>query len=220
MANEKEDTIIRDECVDILSDVPSEFEDCEELEDITSSEKENEATSSDESEIYRRRIRRTLPLPSDTEESDEDNSREWSDFDLPRNNNNAFEGSSGPNVLPKDANNIEDVVELFIGNDLFEFISTETNRYYDQNFTRRKPDKKSAKFFNVTAVELKKWLLIILMGIVKKPKIDDYWSTNPLLETPIFGCPAIDFVKYYRFYISQIIVTYLTMPTDCSKYKV
>ena len=76
MANEKEDTIIRDECVDILSDVPSEFEDCEELEDITSSEKENEATSSDESEIYRRRIRRTLPLPSDTEESDEDNSRE------------------------------------------------------------------------------------------------------------------------------------------------
>ncbi|XP_047365376.1 piggyBac transposable element-derived protein 4-like [Vespa velutina] len=144
MANEKEDTIIRDECVDILSDVPSEFQDCEELEDITSSEKENEAISSDESKIGRQRIRQTLPLPSDTEELDEDNSRQWSDFDLPR-NNNAFEGFSGPNVLPKDTNNIEDVMELFIGNDLFEFISTETNR------------------------------------------IEDYWSTNPLLETRIFG---------------------------------
>lgn len=75
MANEKEDTIIRDECVDIFSNVPSEFEDCEELGDIMSSEKKNEATFSDESEIYKRRIRRTLPLPSDTGESDEDNSR-------------------------------------------------------------------------------------------------------------------------------------------------
>ncbi|XP_048514356.1 piggyBac transposable element-derived protein 4-like [Athalia rosae] len=187
MASEKEDTVIRDECVDILSDVPSEFEDFKEVEDIASSEKENEATSSDESEICRRKIRQPMPLPSDTEESDEDNGIDWSDLDLPRNNND-FEGSFGPNILSRDATNIEDVVELFIGNDLFEFICTETNRYYDQNSTKRKPDKESRKFFNVTPVELKKWFgLVILMGIIKKPKIDDYWSTNPLLETPIFG---------------------------------
>ncbi|KAI4474912.1 hypothetical protein M0802_015379 [Mischocyttarus mexicanus] len=62
-------------------------------------------------------------------ESDKDNSSEWSDFDLPR-NNNAFKGSSSPNVLLRDANNNEDVVELFIGNDLFEFnrISEINNR--------------------------------------------------------------------------------------------
>ncbi|XP_047369102.1 piggyBac transposable element-derived protein 4-like, partial [Vespa velutina] len=110
MANEKEDTIIHDECVDILSDVPSEFQDCGELEDITSSEKENEAISSDESEICRQKIRRTLPLSSDIEESDEDNR------------------FSGPNVLPRDTNNIEDVVELFIGNDLK--ISTNADRLF------------------------------------------------------------------------------------------
>ncbi|OAD57516.1 hypothetical protein WN48_01925 [Eufriesea mexicana] len=53
--------------------------------------------------------------------------------------------------------------------------STETNRYYDQNSTRRKLDKKSAKFFDVTVDELKKWFgLIILMGIIKKPRMDDY----------------------------------------------
>lgn len=126
MANEREDTIIRDECADSLSDVPLEFLDCEEMGDITSSEKQSKVESSDDSEIRRRRIQRTLPLPSDTEESDEDISGDWSDFDLPR-NNNEFEGSPGPNVFPRDIKNVEDVVELFIGHDLFEFISTETN---------------------------------------------------------------------------------------------
>lgn len=125
------------------------------------------ATSLDESEIYRRRIRPPIPLPSDNEESDEDNGREWSDLNLPWNNND-FEGSFGPNILPRHANHIEDVVGLFIGNDLFELINTETNRYYNQNSTKRKPNKKSGKFFHVTAVELKKWFgLIILMGIIK-----------------------------------------------------
>ncbi|XP_043514178.1 uncharacterized protein LOC122530876, partial [Frieseomelitta varia] len=132
--------------------------------------KQSEAESSDDSEIRRRRIRRTLPLPSDTEESDEDNSGEWSDFDLPR-NNNEFEGSPGPNVFLRDTQNVENVVELFIGNNLFEFISTETKSYYNQNSNRRKPDRKSAKFFDVTAVELRKWFgLVILMGIIKRTK--------------------------------------------------
>ncbi|XP_046835606.1 uncharacterized protein LOC124431580 [Vespa crabro] len=170
MANEKEDTIIRDECVDILSDVPSEFQDCEELEDITSSEKENEAISSDESEICRQRIRRTLLLPNDTEESDEDNNRQWSDFYLPR-NNNAFKGSSGPN-----------------GTTCLNLLVPKRTGTTIKIPPGESPIKKSAKFFNVTAVELKKWFgLIILMEIVKKPRIEDYWSTNPLLETPIFG---------------------------------
>lgn len=184
MADEREDTVIHDECVDNLSDVPIEFGDCEE--DIASSENQSEAESSDDSEIGTRRIRRTLRLPTDSDESDEDDSITWSDFDLPR-TNNEFEGSPGPNVFPRDTQNVEDVMELFIGNDLFEFISNETNRYYNQNFNRRKLDKKSAKFVDVTAAELRKWFgLTILMGIVKKARMDDYWSTNPLLETPIF----------------------------------
>ncbi|KAL6418457.1 hypothetical protein ACFW04_012075 [Cataglyphis niger] len=155
MAGEKEDTVIRDECVDILSDVPSEFEDFKEVEDIASSEKENETTSSDESEIYRRKIRQPIPLPSDTEESDEDNGIDWSDLDLSRNNND-FEGFFGPNILSRDATNIEDVVELFIENDLFEFICTETNRYYDQNSTKRKPDKKKWKILQCYGSRIKK----------------------------------------------------------------
>nr|XP_012148632.1 PREDICTED: piggyBac transposable element-derived protein 4-like [Megachile rotundata] len=92
-----------------------------------------------------------------------------------------------PNIFPKDTKNIEDIVELYIGNDLFEYISSETNKYYSQNCNRRKVDKKNPKFVDLTAPELRKWFgLTILMGIVKKARIDDYWSTNPLIDTPIF----------------------------------
>lgn len=56
MATEIEDMIICKERVDSLTDVPYEFEDCEELGGITSSEKGSEATISDESEINRRKL--------------------------------------------------------------------------------------------------------------------------------------------------------------------
>lgn len=72
MAGEREYTVIRDEWADSFFDVSLEFKDCEEIEDIISSEKQSEAEPWDNSEIPRRRIWRTLPLPSDTEESDED----------------------------------------------------------------------------------------------------------------------------------------------------
>ncbi|KAL2735738.1 piggyBac transposable element-derived protein 4-like isoform X2 [Vespula squamosa] len=40
---------------------------------------------------------------------------------------------------------------------------------------------------SVTTCELKKWfVLAILMGLIKKPRMNDYWSTNVSLETSIF----------------------------------
>nr|XP_022903201.1 piggyBac transposable element-derived protein 4-like [Onthophagus taurus] len=174
MADERKDTIIKDECADDLSDVPSDIADYEE--DIAYPKNESEAEFSDDD----------VQLATDSDESDEDHSTPWSDFDLPR-TNNEFEGSFGPNLFPEDTQSIEDIVKLFIGNDLFEYISSETNKYHNQNCKKRKLNKKSAKFVDVTAAELKKWFgLTILMGIVKKTRMDDYWSTNPLIETPIF----------------------------------
>ncbi|KAI4478589.1 hypothetical protein M0804_011912 [Polistes exclamans] len=162
---------VTDECADEFSDNPIDCADSE---------------SSDNSTIFIRKQLRTQRLITDLDESDEEDYVLWSDFDV-RRTNNEFEGSPGPNVFPEDIKSVKDIVELFIGNDLFESISNETNKYYIQNCDRRKVDKKNVKFVNVTAVELKKWFgLVILMGIVKKAKIDDYWSTNPLLETPIF----------------------------------
>jgi hypothetical protein len=58
MADEREDTVIEDECVDNLSDVPIEFDDREEVEDIASVEVQNEAESLDNSErIFRKFFR-------------------------------------------------------------------------------------------------------------------------------------------------------------------
>lgn len=42
VTNEGEDTLIRDECSDSLYHFSVELEDCEEIEDITSSEKQSE----------------------------------------------------------------------------------------------------------------------------------------------------------------------------------
>lgn len=187
MASKSEDTVIDDEFADSSSDVSVEFDVGKRTEEIKSSKEQSESESSDDCKAHTRRIRRLLSLPSDPEESDEDCSLESSDVDLPNTSNDEFEGSPSPNVFPKDIQNVENAVELFIGDDFFELICTETNRYYNQNASKRKPNKKTAKFEELTVVELKKWFgLCTLMGIVKKTKIDDYWLTNPLLETPIF----------------------------------
>ncbi|KAG7197572.1 hypothetical protein KM043_001326 [Ampulex compressa] len=73
MTDEGEDTFIKAECIDDLSDVPNEFDDSEEIGDFTGSgNKQSDAESSDDSDICVRRMRRTLPLLSDMKESDED----------------------------------------------------------------------------------------------------------------------------------------------------
>ncbi|CAK9820306.1 hypothetical protein ANTPLA_LOCUS10546 [Anthophora plagiata] len=171
MTDKRDDTIIYDECADVLSDVPDDLIDLEE--DNVYQKNESEAESSEDSEIPTRRIRRTLRLPTDSDESDEEDSAQWSDFDLPR-TNNKFEGSPGPNIFPKDTQRVEDIVELYIGNDLFEYISNEINKYYSQNCNRRKLDKKNAKFVDVTAPELRKWFGLAILMEHKSLRFHDF----------------------------------------------
>lgn len=60
MADERDDTNIYDECADVLSDVPDDLADWE---DIENQKSESEAESSEDSEILPKRIRRTLNTP-------------------------------------------------------------------------------------------------------------------------------------------------------------
>lgn len=51
---------------------------------------------------------------------------------------------------------MKNFTNLFIRNDLFEFINIERNRYYKQNSDKKKQYKKSIIFFDIAASEIKK----------------------------------------------------------------
>lgn len=65
-------------------------------------------------------------------------------------------------------------------------IVDQTNTYQWQNLFN--PGSHSAAWRDTTADEMYLFFAtILLMGLIRKNKIHDYWSTNPLLSTPIFG---------------------------------
>lgn len=178
MEDEGVETFLEDEYADYLSDIPSDFED---------SESDVSACEIEDSFIQVQRNPQVLHVSSDSEESDRAIELDWSDVDPPR-KNEAFKGSAGPNIFPRNKDKVEDVASMFVGDDLLEFIALETNKYHAQNSRRYKTSQKTGKWFDVTVTELKKWFaLVIIMGLVRKSRINDYWSSNPLIETPIFS---------------------------------
>ncbi|CAK9820225.1 PiggyBac transposable element-derived protein 4 [Anthophora quadrimaculata] len=97
--------------------------------------------------------------------------------------------TSSINTMPRDQKSEWEAAQLFLGDDLFELLVTETNRYRSQVANKYK-EYKPVKWVDVTVKEMKKFLgLIILMGQVPKGDIYDYWSTLPYIETPIFPKP-------------------------------
>ena len=84
-----------------------------------------------------------------------------------------------------------DFIELFLTDQLFDLLVTQTNLYASQ-YKRNNPNLprySQANFrFDTSRIEIKKFLaLTLLMGIVKKPELSDYWSTNPLLKGSLFN---------------------------------
>nr|XP_012146326.1 PREDICTED: piggyBac transposable element-derived protein 4-like [Megachile rotundata] len=60
--------------------------------------------------------------------------------------------------------------------------------YHDQTAMKRKTSSRTLKWSSVTPKDMKKFLgLIILMGQTRKDSWKDYWSTAPLVFTPIFA---------------------------------
>ncbi|XP_068987583.1 piggyBac transposable element-derived protein 4-like [Bombus flavifrons] len=79
---------------------------------------------------------------------------------------------------------VKSSVELFIEEEVLNLLARETNRYYQQQGNHNETKKDEA----TDVVEMKKFLgLIITMGLVKKSEKDEYWFTNPVLCTVIFG---------------------------------
>lgn len=109
---------------------------------------------------------------------------EESDKFVPHLNNAAFRSSSRPTMFSTNINKINQFPDLVIGNGLLEFIATETDRYHTQNCNKYKLHENSVRQLDIIVTELKTWFSLVC---VKHPRINDCWSTNPLIETPIFS---------------------------------
>ena len=82
-----------------------------------------------------------------------------------------------------------DVMDLFLTSDFWNVLVTETNRYAEQYLnTNKLPSKSRFRDWKpVTVPEMKAFFALhFAMGLVQKAKIEDYWSTNWLTQTPGF----------------------------------
>nr|XP_033320948.1 piggyBac transposable element-derived protein 4-like [Megalopta genalis] len=184
MANEEE-SFLWENYEDCLSDVPSNYENCDSLSDSDF----NSFSDSDLDDSPLNNKKRSHLMQAQSSDSDEkdDDPLDWSDDDSPR-NNEPFEGLPGIKALPTCLESVEQVTKLYFTDDLFETIVIETNKYYARNSHKYTATKSTGRWNDLTVPELKKWFgLIIIMGLVRKSKLIDYWSTNPIIETPIFS---------------------------------
>lgn len=85
-----------------------------------------------------------------------------------------------------EGNNPSDYFKAFFDNELMEIIVEETNNYQQQNAT---PNiEKTAAWYDTNVEEMYIFFATtILMGLNQKNRIKDYWSTDKLITTPIFG---------------------------------
>ena len=103
-------------------------------------------------------------------------------------------GNSDVNVNLQNKTNVAKIFESFIDGEIIELIVNETNKYADNYIDKKrrsgKMRRKSRDLLwkeSTNPGEVRIVLdIVILEGIVQKPNINYYHSTNPLIHTPIF----------------------------------
>ncbi len=80
-----------------------------------------------------------------------------------------------------------DYLNLFLKEEDYESMATETNRYAEQYFDKNKdelkPNSRFHKWVPTNSSEMKILIAVILaMGLLLLPT-SEYWSTNPVIET-------------------------------------
>lgn len=117
---------------------------------------------------------------------------EWHEMNwLPK--NLPFSENPGPlsDAAALDSIEPKDFVELFISDLLIQNIVDQTNLYADQCIQAMDGTSQHARIHAwkpVTVSEMKVFLgLFFLTGIIHKPELDMYWSTDEMLATPYFS---------------------------------
>ncbi|XP_062614645.1 piggyBac transposable element-derived protein 4-like [Saccostrea cucullata] len=83
-----------------------------------------------------------------------------------------------------------DFFYLLFDSEFWQKIVTETNLYAEQNIAKEtlKPNSRFHDWKDLTLDEVKVFFaLIISMGITRKNDLGDYWSTDEILNTPLFS---------------------------------
>ncbi|GBN06184.1 PiggyBac transposable element-derived protein 4 [Araneus ventricosus] len=152
---------------DVLSDCPSDVEFSD--------------SDSDDSDI--RPSKRQRRILSDSEA---DSDEEWNDIDIVPSLEDYSRNSRVPN-FECDPPSIVDVIDSFFDEEFFNLVVSQTNLYHTQMKDLHKNSAKTLQWKEVTTNDMKKFLgLLVLMGQTKKTCWRDYWSTDPLVEIPIF----------------------------------
>ena len=132
-------------------------------------------------------------------------SSDWAPKNIP------FTGKPGPCAAAAQLadDDPQKFFQLFMNDEILKHLIEQTNLYAKQSIDsqttkgKQLPHSRSKAWKLVNIYEMKKFLgLMFLTGIIRKPTLEDYWSTDRMIETPIYG----KVMSRNRF---EIILSYL-----------
>lgn len=170
------------------------------------------ASSSEESDVG---LGSSLPVPSATRpspnqsnawrpnhrqvlSSDEDGENDESEWEEVNENNPPnleqpfeFNEIPGPKHIPNGVKTPIDFFDLYFPPSFLNLIVVETNRYADQMLLTNhniSPRSRMRSWYKVTTSEIRTFIVVILnMGLIRKPSLKSYWSNTSSQATPWFG---------------------------------
>ena len=102
-----------------------------------------------------------------------------------------FTPQSGINANVNEETYTVDFLGLLLDDEFFKLLVDQTNLYAAQYIAAHPelpPHSRIRKWVDVSIPEMKTFLsLYLLTGIVVKPELQQYWSTNPLIKTEFFN---------------------------------
>lgn len=118
-------------------------------------------------------------MEPDSQQSEATDDDFWS-YDLHPVDIAPFTEQVGPDHTLLPDNDLLKYFYLMINEDFFETAAQETNRYAEQEMTRK--GSRDSIWYPTTSPEMKAFFgLNIIMGINQLPRIDIYWSENPFV---------------------------------------